>query len=426
MDAARTVFHLDMDAFFVSVEELFDPSLKGKAVVVGGQRDERGVVSAASYEARKFGVHSAMPLRTAARSCPHAIFVDGHPDRYRQYSQKVYQVLGRFSPKVEMASIDEAYLDMTGTQRLHGPPLRSAHALHGEIQRQTRLNCSIGIATSRLVAKVSSDQAKPNGILWVLPGQEARFLAPLDVRRIPGVGKVMEKNLHDLGIRKVGDLANLEERVLEDHFGKWGLALAGKARGLDAGGWFDADIGANEDPKSISHEHTFSEDTSDRERLESTLARLTEMVCRRLREHGLYARTVQLKLRYGDFSTITRAHSFESPTQVDGEILAEVRRLFLANWKPGEKVRLLGVHTSSFEEQEGQMDLLDGGKHQRWQQALSAADRLRDKYGEQAVSMATGLRGTFRERTHENPASLPGKEPGRGKDSPDRGKRRQD
>ena len=184
-----------MDAFFVSVEELFDPSLKGKAVVVGGQRDERGVVSAASYEARKFGVHSAMPLRTAAKLCPHAIFVDGHPGRYREASEKVYGVLSSFSPLVEMASIDEAYVDMTGTERLHGPPLRAAHALHQKMKAETQLNCSIGIGASRLIAKVSSAQAKPNGVLWIVPGQEAKFLAPLNVRDIPGVGKVTEQNL---------------------------------------------------------------------------------------------------------------------------------------------------------------------------------------------------------------------------------------
>src|SRR6266481_3463544 len=177
--APKTIFHVDMDAFFVSVEELFDPSLKGKAVVVGGQRDERGVVSAASYEARKFGVHSAMPLRTAAKQCPHAIFVDGHPERYRECSEKVYGVLGDFTPQVEMASIDEAYLDMTGTERLHGPSLKAAHALHTMMKEQTQLNCSVGIGTSRLVAKVASAQAKPNGVLWVVPGLEAQLLAPL-------------------------------------------------------------------------------------------------------------------------------------------------------------------------------------------------------------------------------------------------------
>ncbi|MGA7752242.1 MAG: DNA polymerase IV, partial [Candidatus Sulfotelmatobacter sp.] len=254
----RTIFHVDMDAFFVSVEELFDPSLKGKAVVVGGQRHERGVVSAASYEARKFGVHSAMPLRTAAKQCPHAIFVDGHPERYRECSGKVYKVLGAFTPQVEMASIDEAYLDMTGTERLHGPPLKAAHNLHHRMKSETGLNCSVGIGTSRLIAKVSSGQAKPNGVLYIVPGEEAKFLAPLDVREIPGVGKVMETHLHALGIKKVGDLSRLEDGELEDRFGKWGLALAGKARGEDAGGWFDSEVGADLDAKSISHEHTYN------------------------------------------------------------------------------------------------------------------------------------------------------------------------
>jgi DNA polymerase-4 len=398
-----------MDAFFVSVEELFDPSLKGKAVVVGGRPNERGVVSAASYEARKFGVHSAMPLRTAYKMCPHAIFVDGHPERYRDCSEKVFEVLNHFSPQVEMASIDEAYLDMTGTERLHGPPLRAAHLLHEAMRDATRLNCSIGVATSRLVAKISSDQAKPNGVLRVMPGQEARFLAPLDVRKVPGVGKVTEKNLHALGIHKIGDLARFDEAFLESRFGKWGLALAGKARGLDAGGWFDSEVGADTDPKSISHEHTYNEDTADVGTLEATLARLSEMVGRRLRENKLHARTVQLKLRYKDFTTITRAHSLEHATQIDTEIFEQARALFRKNWKPGRQVRLLGVHVSSFETAEPQIGLLSEDQHGRWEQALAAADRLRDKYGESAVSLASGMRGRFRERTHENPAGLPGK-----------------
>jgi len=398
-----------MDAFFVSVEELFDPSLKGKPVVVGGRPNERGVVSAASYEARKFGVHSALPLRTAYKLCPQAIFVDGHPDRYREYSHKVFDVLHSFSPVVEMASIDEAYLDMTGAERLHGPPLRAAHLLHERIRAATGLNCSIGAATSRLVAKVTSDQAKPNGVIWVIPGQEARFLAPLDIRRIPGIGKVTEKNLHAIGIRKVGDLARLDDRFLEQRFGKLGLALAGKAHGLDAGGWFDTEIGADAGPKSISHEHTYGEDTSDPDTLEATLAKLSEMVGRRLREHHLFARTVQLKLRYSDFTTITRAHSVERPTQIDNEIYAEVRELFRRNWKLGTRVRLLGVHASGFGESGDQMDLLGEDRHEKWSRALAAADKLRDKFGESAVGLAAGMKGAFRERTHENPAGLPGK-----------------
>jgi len=410
----RTYFHVDMDAFFVSVEELFDPTLKGKPVVVGGRPNERGVVSAASYAARKFGVHSAMPLRTAYALCPQAIFVDGHPERYRDCSQRVYEVLTGFSPLVEMASIDEAYLDLTGTERLYGPPLRAAHLLHERIKAATRLNCSIGIAASRLVAKISSDQAKPNGILWVLPGKEAAFLAPLDVRKVPGVGKVTEKNLHALGIRKVGDLARLEERFLEERFGKWGLALAGKSQGLDAGGWFDTEIGEDAGPKSISHEHTFSEDTADAAQIDATLARLSEMVGRRLREHGLRARTIQLKLRYKDFSTITRAHSIPRPTDLDTELFEQIRDLFRANWKLGAPVRLLGVHASGWAEDSPQLDLLGDARHERWQQAMAAADKMRDKFGESAVSLAASLRGAFRERTHENPAGLPGKRPKEG------------
>src|SRR5579864_1000814 len=413
MDALRTktIFHVDMDAFFVSVEELSDPSLKGKPVVVGGQRDERGVVSAASYAARKFGVHSAMPLRTAAKLCPHAIFVDGHPERYRECSAKVFAVLNTFSPLVEMASIDEAYLDMTGTRRLHGPPLQAAHGLHKKVKAETQLNCSIGIGASRLIAKVSSAKAKPNGILWVIPGQEAKFLAPLDVRDIPGVGKVMEQNLHAMGIHQVADLARLEDDVLEERFGKWGLALAGKARGEDAGGWFDAEVGEHSDPKSISHEHTFNEDTANPVQLETTLMRLTEMVARRLREHQLHARTIQLKLRYKDFTTITRAHSLAAPTQLDTEIFEQIRSLFRKNWKAGAEVRLLGVHVSSFEDVAGQINLLEGDRQQRWKQALAAADKLRDKFGESSVGLAGGMKGGFREKTHENPVGMPGKGP---------------
>ena len=398
-----------MDAFFVSVEELYDPSLKGKAVVVGGQRNERGVVSAASYEARKFGVHSAMPLRTAAKQCPHAIFVDGHPERYRECSEKVYRVLGTFTPQLEMASVDEAYLDMTGTERLHGPPLKAAHNLHLRMKADTGLNCSVGIGSSRLIAKVCSGQAKPNGLLWILPGREANFLAPLDVREIPGVGKVMESHLHALGIKKVGDLAKLQENELEERLGKWGMALAGKARGEDAGGWFDADVGADLDAKSISHEHTYNVDTADIAQLGSTLMRLSEMVGRRLRESNFYARTLQLKLRYKDFTTITRAHTLPSPTQLDIEIFEAIRTLFRKNWKKGFEVRLLGVQASHFSAQAEQIDLLNDTRQQRWKNALAAADKLRDKFGESSVGLAAGLRGSFRERTHENPVGLPGK-----------------
>jgi DNA polymerase IV len=405
----RAVFHVDMDAFFVSVEELFDPSLRGKPVVVGGQRYERGVVSAASYAARKFGVHSAMPLRTAAKLCPHAIFVDGHPDRYRACSEKVHRVLECFSPQVEMVSIDEAYLDMTGTERLHGPSMLAAHKLHQRMKQETALNCSIGIGSSRLIAKVCSGKAKPHGMLYVVPGHEAKFLAPLEVRDIPGVGKVMEQKLHGLGILTVGDIAKLDDTFLEQRLGKWGLALAGKARGEDAGAWFEGAIGESEPAKSISHEHTYDQDAASPEQIEATLMRLSEMVGRRLREQSLHARTLQLKLRYKDFTTITRARTLEAPTHLDNEIYQQIRKLFHANWRRGAEVRLLGVQASSFAEAPEQGDLLRGGADDKWKQALSAVDRVRDKFGESSISLATGMRGGFRERTHENPAALPGK-----------------
>ena len=391
MAGDRTIMHLDMDAFFVSVEELFDPSLKGQPVVVGGAANQRGVVSAASYAARKFGIHSAMPLRTAYQLCPHAIFVDGHRERYTEYSHRVAEVLGRFSPKVEMASIDEAYLDLTGSRRLFGPPLEAAHKLHQAVKAATGLNCSIGVSQARMVSKVASDQAKPNGVLWICPGEEASFLAPLDIRRIPGVGKAGEQRLNECGIHKVGDLARLDAALLEQKFGKWGLALAGKSHGFDSGVWFDGEIGDHDSPKSISHEMTFHVDTADRETLEATLARLSEMVGRRLREHSLFARTIQLKLRYSDFSTYTRAHSIDHGTQLDIELLEEIRGLFRKAWD-GRPVRLLGVHAGSLKQDQGQLNLLDEGRAERWRKALSAADRMRDKFGDRSVSIGAVMK----------------------------------
>jgi len=403
----RLVCHVDMDAFFVSVEELFDPSLKGKPVVVGGQRNQRGVVSAASYAARKFGVHSAMPLRTAAQLCPQAIFVEGHMERYREYSHKLFDILNRFSPRVEMASVDEAYVDLTGTERLHGPPMQVAHKLHEAIQGDTSLHCSLGLGSSRLIAKISSDKAKPNGILFIVPGQEAAFLAPLDVRTVPGVGKKSEAALHKLGIRKVGDLARLDESFLASHFGKWGLALAGKAIGTDSGSWFDSEIGAEEDPKSISHEHTFSDDTADQERLETALLKLSEMVAKRLRAAKLYAKTIQLKMRYEDFSTYTRALTLDHATQLDQEVAGAVIRLFRQAWDKKTRIRLLGVHAGSLQDVEGQMSLLEEPNTERLRAAFRSIDHIRDRFGDASITLAKTLKAGIRERVQDKPADLP-------------------
>lgn len=397
----KTIFHVDMDAFFVSVEELLDPSLKGKPVIVGGQGHERGVVSAASYEARKYGIHSAMPLRTASSLCPQAIFLDGHMHLYHEYSGKVEAVLRRFSPVIEMASIDEAYMDMTGTARLFGPPLEAAHRLHDAIQRETGLNSSIGISQSRLVSKIASDQAKRNGILWVLPGTEAHWLAPLEVKRIPGVGKVTEKQLANVGIKRIGDLARLDEAFLASRFGKLGLALAGKAQGKDAGGWFDSELGAAEDPKSISHEHTFNEDTLDRDLLRATLVHLCEKVMKRLRAHGFNARTAQLKLRFEGFETITRAKTLSDPTDIDRNLIEAILHLFDANWPTSRAVRLIGVQVSHFSTGSPQPSLLTGEEDRRWRSALKAADKLKDKFGDSALHLGGALKGLYKDRVHE-------------------------
>jgi DNA polymerase IV len=256
---------------------------------------------------------------------------------------------------------------------------------------------------------VCSGKAKPNGLLYVVPGREEKFLAPLAVRDIPGVGKVTEQKLHSLGIRKVGDLAQFDGQDLEQQLGKWAVALAGKARGQDAGAWFEGEIGREEAAKSISHEHTYDEDTAQVAKIEATLMRLCEMVGRRLREQQLRARTLQLKLRYQDFTTITRAHTLAAPTQLDNEIFEQIDRLFHAHWRAGWKVRLLGVQAWSFSDACSQSDFFPDSAREKWQHALSAADRVRDKFGEASITFATGMKGTFRERTHENPAALPGK-----------------
>ncbi|HYL69277.1 MAG TPA: DNA polymerase IV, partial [Candidatus Limnocylindria bacterium] len=233
-ESSAAILHIDMDAFFVSVELLSRPDLRGRPVVVGGQRDQRGVVSSASYEARHFGIHSAMPLRTAAKLCPEAIFLDGHHELYERWSDRVAEILEKYSPTVEMASIDEAYLDLSGTERLHGPPLAAAHKLLREISSTTSLPCSGGLGPTRLIAKVASDQAKPRGLVWVPTGSEPTFLAPLSVRRIPGIGRVTEAALNRMGIETVGQLQQLTLERLEEIFGRWGTALFRKAHGIDS------------------------------------------------------------------------------------------------------------------------------------------------------------------------------------------------
>jgi len=370
------IFHIDMDAFFVSVEELFDPSLKGKAVVVGGEPDQRGVVSAASYEARKFGVHSAMPLVTAKRLCPHAIFLPGRRSEYVRYSEQIHKLLRDYTPVVKMVSIDEAYLDFTGAERLHGDPLQLAHRLLTCIEEKTGLSASIGISRTKLVSKVASDQAKPRGILWVFPGQEASFLAPLKIGKLPGIGKTTERRLNDLGITFVGELARTGRDFLYETLGRWGESLYHKSIGLDT-----PHFEFRDEPKSISHEHTFDRDSSDPEIIQKTLSQLAQKVAHRLRDHKMMAGTVALKLRDSKFQTTIRTVSLKEPTQLDCEILQRLVVLLRKHWNGRAKIRLIGVALSGLAFGPCQQDLFEKERQDRMAKLYQAADRVRDKFG---------------------------------------------
>jgi DNA polymerase-4 len=386
-DAIASILHVDMDAFFVSVELLERPELRGKPVVVGGRPDQRGVVTAASYEARKYGVHSAMPLRTAGKLCPNAVFLDGHHEKYGEWSDRVATILAKFSPIVEMVSIDEAYLDLAGTERLHGPPLAAADKLLRTITRTTELPCSAGLATTRLVAKVASDQAKPRGLVWVAPGQEARFLATLPVRKIPGIGEVTERALRALGIETVDQLAAVSPEKLEKIFGQWGDALYRKARGGDS---YEFVIDA--EPKSISHNHTFGEDTNDTEALHSLLSHLSQKACKRLREAGLATRTLTLTIRYAGFDTYTRARTLSEPTQLDADIFRVFQKLFAEHRDMKRKIRLLGVSLGGLTHGGEQLDLLDAERRERLEKLTRATDKLRDRFGFGKVQFGGSLR----------------------------------
>jgi DNA polymerase IV len=375
-ESAAWILHVDMDAFFVSVELLTRPELRGKAVIVGGQRDQRGVVTSASYEARRFGVHSAMPLRTAAKLCPHGIFLESHHELYGQWSDRVAAILARYSPVVEMASIDEAYLDLTGTERVNGPALGAADRLLREITSTTGLPCSGGLAGTRLVAKVASEQAKPRGFVWVPHGSEAAFLAPLAVRKIPGIGKATEAALKSAGIETVAQLQMMPLERLEETFGQWGTALYRKARGIDSYEFF-----VDAEPKSISHNQTFGHDTNDRAHLEATLSHLSQKAVKRLRDAGLHARTITLTLRYANFRTITRNETLAEPSDLDATILTVVRNLFNRNWDGKATLRLVGVALASFSGGTPQIDLLDPQRRAKLERLARTTDRLRDRFG---------------------------------------------
>jgi len=387
LPAETTVLHVDMDAFFVSVELLERPELRGKPVVVGGRPDQRGVVSAASYEARKFGIQSAMPLRTAGKLCPHAIFLDGQHAKYGQWSDRVANILAKFSPVVEMVSIDEAYLDLAGTERLHGPPFATAHTLLRTITKTTGLPCSAGLASTRLVAKVASEQAKPRGLLWIAAGQEPRFLAQLPVRKIPGIGEVTERALRALGIAYVHQLADYPQEKLEKIFGQWGTALYRKARGGDS-----YEFVLDAEPKSISQNHTFGEDTSDVAAMESMLSHLSQKACKRLREAGLSSRTLTITIRYTGFDTYTRSKTLHDPVQFDADAFCVFLALFREHRNSKRKVRLIGVALSGLTHANEQLDLLDPGRRAKLDKLTRAADALRDRFGFGKIQFGGSLR----------------------------------
>jgi DNA polymerase-4 len=375
----RRIMHIDLDAFFVSVEQVFNPELKGKSVVVGGNPERRGVVAAASYEARKFGLHSGMPLITASRLCPHAIFIVGNFTRYRDASKKFMAILADFTPYMEPMGLDEAYLDVSGFESIHGSIHRMAEKIRERVKRELGLCASVGIAGCKIVAKVASDVAKPDGLLEVPEGGEAAFLAPRPIADMPGIGKKSQFVLKGMGIETIGQLAALLPDILKNRFGAGGLIMHNHARGIDG-----SKVQAPGEAKSISRETTFEADTRDDKFLEATLQYLSEKVGSTLRRHGKRAGCISLKVRYADFTTITRQQTLSCAGDTDHVIFEAGNRLLkkelAANRQP---VRLLGIGVSGFIDGR-QLTMLDmsGIKQEKLNRAV---DRIRQKYGFQAI-----------------------------------------
>ena len=372
--------HVDLDAFFVSVEQVFRPELKGKPVVVGGKPDCRGVVAAASYEARAFGLHSGMPLATAVRLCPQAIFIEGNFSRYRDASEKFMTILSDFSPFIEPMGLDEAYLDVTGFESLHGTIRQMALAIKQRVKNELGVVASIGIAPCKVVAKVASDFSKPDGLVEVSAGQESSFLAPLPIGDLPGVGKKTEQVLKGLGIKTIGRLAGMPQNALKSRFGVFGEILHCFANGID-----ERKVLPPGAAKSISRETTFPKDTRDLAFLEATLRYLSERVGAELREQAKQAKCVSMKLRYADFTTITRSKSLPQPFDADQTIFGVgTELLHRALMSDKQLVRLVGISVSNLMETGKQLPLLDNSV-QRLEKLSQAIDRIRLKYGFTAI-----------------------------------------
>ena len=382
----RRIMHIDLDAFFVSVERTLNPKLQGKPVVVGGRPESRGVVASASYEARAFGLYAGMPLITATRLCPQAIFIEGGFPKYRDASQKFMAILADFSPYLEPMGLDEAYLDATGFESIYGSIHQMAVNIKQRVKDELGLYASVGIASCKVVAKIASELSKPDGLLEVTAGEERSFLAPLPIAKLPGIGKKTERILDGLGIHTIGELAATPLNVLKSHLGIAGEWLHNHANGID-----DRKVEPPSAAKSISRETTFGKDTRDRSFLKATLRYLSERVGNRLRRQGKQFRCVTLKLRYADFTTITRNQTLSQASDTDQDIFDTGQKLLkkaLAQEK--QAVRLIGIGVSNLTESGKQLDMLDTSA-QRQEQLNKAIDRIRKKYGFTAIQTGRTL-----------------------------------
>ena len=376
----RTILHADLDAFYASVEVLDDPSLRGKPVIVGGDPDARGVVSAASYEARAFGVHSAMPLRTAHRLCPNGVFLPGRFDRYRELSRQVMRIFASYTPLVEPISLDEAFMDVTASRAAFGDGETIARSLKDRVLDEAGLVVSVGVATNKLCAKVASDLRKPDALVVVPPGGEAAFLAPLPVTRLWGVGPQTRQTLADYGVATIGQLAAMPEGTLRRRFGIHGAELRLRALGVDP-----AKVSSGQAPKSIGHELTFNHDVTDPARLEATLLDLAESVATRLRNHHMAAGAVQLKLRYEGFDTITRQAPLGHQVRDSEPLFQLAVSLLHKALSPERAVRLIGLTAIHLSEVQ-QLTLFDAPD--RTDRIAQSIDAVRERFGEKAITRA--------------------------------------
>jgi len=381
----HTIFHLDLDAFFVSVERILDPSLEGKPVIVGADPHGRGVISACSYEARKFGLHSAMPIGRAYKLCPQGIYLRGHYSEYIHYSKGVKAILEKYAPVLEQASIDEFYIDFSGCEKIYGSYPELARFLQNEIKEKLSLPSSIGIGSNKTIAKIGSDYNKPMGITYVPAGKEKEFLAPLAVEKMPGVGKVTLRELRSKGIYTVGDIAKLPMEYFATDFGKSGMDLWKKANGEGT-----EYLTIEREQKSMSKETTFETDVIDKDLMERTLFELTGKVAQTLRNHNFMASTISIKLRYSDFQTIDRAKTIP-PTDDDKIIYETALDLFRKAFTRRVSVRLIGIHLTKFV-QFAEQGFLFETTDQKRKKLLSAINSVRSKYGFSSVKLGSAAK----------------------------------